>query len=337
MNKNDQVTRILKIINLLENSVTGVSLKQVADYLNGYQIKVSERTLRRDFDAIESCHFPIEKITVNDEIKWKLNFITKITSKISFNYQDLIALFIAKESLSVFNGSPIIYSINNLFDKIENVLGKNIKIELQNLKKYIEFKPNSTWQSGVSQEILDTLHSATSEGHVLKFLYKSNSGDSKNKISERKVGPETIYFADSSIYLIGKDLNDQKIKFFSIARIIEAEMTEEIYESSDFDIDKFVNDNFGVLAIGQPENVKVFISDPIANYIAERRWHPSQTLTRVENGVILQMNVRINDEFVRWILGLGKWATVESPNSLISEVRLNIIEMEKKYQIKKAI
>lgn len=331
MPRNDQVTRILKTISLIENSSHGVSLKQILDNLESLNMTASERTVRRDLDAIEGAHFPLTKVTVDNETRWKIEPIARVNKAVNFNYQDLITLFIAKESLQTFKSSPLFQSINSLFDKIENALGQNVKLEMKELQKYIEYKPMMTWHTGISQEVLDTIHQAAAEGHVLKIQYKSNSGEFKNQIVERTVGPETIYFADSSVYLIGKDLNKNQYRFYAISRITNVEMSEEAYDSHDFNIDDFVKNNFGVLGSGELEDVILFIEDPLAAYVSERKWHESQVNIRKTGGIEMHFKVKVNDEFARWVLSLGASATVKQSETLKEHLRQHLEMLLSKY------
>jgi predicted DNA-binding transcriptional regulator YafY len=78
----------------------------------------------------------------------------------------------------------------------------------------------------------------------------------------------------------------------------------------------YIKDGLGVLTVGEVKDVEVFIEEPIASYVSERRWHESQQITRVERGIHFKLRVRVNDELARWVLGLGPSAMVVSPTEL---------------------
>ncbi|MBK7962452.1 MAG: WYL domain-containing protein [Bdellovibrionales bacterium] len=90
--------------------------------------------------------------------------------------------------------------------------------ELKNLSGYVTYKAQSTWQTGVSQETLDTVYRACWDSVVLEVEYKAKSGDNIDKIKKRRLGPETLYFANGGAYLIALDLTDKKIKTYSLSQ-----------------------------------------------------------------------------------------------------------------------
>ena len=58
-----------------------------------------------------------------------------------------------------------------------------------------------------------------------------------------------------------------------------------------------------------------------ADYIREKRWHPSQTLRELKDGgVELRLKLSSLGEIQRWILGWGGSAVVIAPPELIASV-----------------
>ena len=122
---------------------------------------------------------------------------------------------------------------------------------------------------------------------------------------------------------------------YSLARIVEAQLTTEPYESDGLSVKDFFQDSLGVLCVGQIEQVILQIKDPIAAYVSERRWHDSQIIRRTEDGIILSMKVKMNDELVRWVLGLGLSAQVIAPVALQRLVYESAKEIARAYESKK--
>ncbi|MBC7458062.1 MAG: WYL domain-containing protein, partial [Bdellovibrionaceae bacterium] len=319
MARNDTVTRILKVIHLLEVNPQGLTIKEIKAKLDDLKFVSSERTIYRDLEAIQMIQLPLVKNENSDQPRWKLESIATVNQKIQFSYQELIALFLSKESMNAFVGSPIYVVIDSFFSRIEKVLGLAAQKEMSKIQTYLGFKSKASWQSSVNQEIIDTIYDACAEGHQLELTYKAKSGDNKDKVSVRNLGPEGLYFADAGAYLIGKDLEKNEFRTFSLNRIIEVKLLETAYDS-ELDLKTYLKTSIGLLNSGLVKPVEIMITDPIASYVSERRWHDSQTVTRVADGIILRLNVSINDELVRWILGLGQSAIVNSPVELITMI-----------------
>ena len=73
---------------------------------------------------------------------------------------------------------------------------------------------------------------------------------------------------------------------------------------------------FGSLNMGEVHEVELFIREPMASFVEERRLHSSQRTVRKEDGITLVMQVRLNDELTRWILSLGGSVQVIRPDLL---------------------
>jgi predicted DNA-binding transcriptional regulator YafY len=316
MARNDTVTRILKVIHYLEVQPQGLGVREIHSKLSNDGFEISERTIYRDLEAIESIHLPLTKTGQGLESRWKLESVASINQKIHFSYHELIALFLAKESLTQFKNSPLFGPINNLFSSIEKALGPGAHKDLSNLQNYMGYRSRATWQSGISQEVLDTIYDACAEGQVLKVTYRSKSGQFVDQTVERRLGPEGMYFADSGAYLIARDLEKNEHRTYALNRVIEAVLTEESYESSGFSMKEYVKDSIGAFQSGEVKLIEVEIQDPIAAYVSERRWHESQILTRTPNGIVLKMQVRLNEELARWILSLGPAVQKVEPSEL---------------------
>ncbi len=332
MARNEQVTRVITVIQLLEANPRGFSVRELHERLEQSGISCSPRTIYRDLAAIEAAYFPVTREGTGDEARWKLNSIATVTPSIQFSYRELMALFIARHSLESMKGSPVFDAIESFFLRIEKVLGTRVQEGLKEFDSYLGFKSRPSWQSGVSQEVLDTIHQACAEGHVLEIGYRSVSGESKGEYKTRKVGPETIYFIDSGAYLIAKDLQSGVFKTYSLARVSSAVLLEDVYDRHGKAADEIMKDGFGVFSQGDTEEVIIEISEPIASYVAERRWHDSQSVTRNAGGITLRMQVKVNDELVRWVLGLGPSVTVIKSEQLKQLIGTSAEEILRKYR-----
>lgn len=332
MERNKQVIRILKIIHYLELNPHGLTVDEIKKKLESEQIKIAPRTIYRDFEAIETLHLPIENDGDKNVGRWKLNRMTQIANKVNVSYQELFALFVARGSLRTFQGSPIFDALESFFDKLEKTMGPQAQQAFSEFISFVNFKPNSAWHTKVSQEILDTLHSGCAEGQVLEIEYQSVHGENAGKTKTRKVGPEYLLFNEAGAYLVAKDLIQGDVKTYALPRIRSAILTEDHYEATITDGQKSLKDNFGILSVGSVQEVEILIQEPIASFVAERRWHESQRVIRVAGGIKLKLEVRINEELARWILSLGPAARVESPPALIAKMQELSEEIFKQYK-----
>lgn len=330
--RNVQVARILKIIHILEINPQGFTVAELTSKIQGYGYNEQERTIRRDLEAVDEI-FPLitKEIEGQREKRYKLDSVAQISKNVSFSVEELIALYLSKEVMGAFKSSPLFQHINSFYEKLEKVLGSKAASYLGEMKEKVFYSPMASWQSSIPQEIFDTVYRACEEGHVVEVYYNSLSKSPAGNSSHRKLGPEGVYFGNGGAYLIAQDLGDGEIKFFSFARIREAKWTEEEYESKKVDITALIDSGIGVLQIGEIDDIEIQIKDPIASYVAERRWHKTQKIIRHQEGVTISMTVKVNDELARWVLSLGTHASVIKPEKLRSRVAQISAEIAKAY------
>ena len=311
--RNKQVARILRIIQLLSGNRSGYSIKEIGQKLKDEGFKCEERTIYRDIEAIERVHFPI---VIEDQI-YKLKEGAKTNLSVDFTYPELLALFIARKSLDSLAESPIKEPLDSMFNKIESAFGKGIVELAEELNPFFNFHISPKWGAQVPSEVMSTIEKGCYEGQALKLEYRAPStGEAGWGYVDLKVGPEYVVFTHDGAYLYAKRLDTNEFKLYAFPRIRSVILLEEAYEPELQGEEKIHKDSFGVLTSGEVSEVKLEITEPIASYVAERKWHSSQQVVRTEKGITLGLEVRLNDELARWILGLGPAATVVEPKEL---------------------
>lgn len=339
-NRNSQVVRILNTIKILERNPQGISAEDIHQSLEELGLKVALRTTYRDLDAIAAAHFPLEKKVNDDDGKhlWHFNAIATVGGKIQISYEEIVALVISKEQLAPLKGTSFYKDIQSFFDKVEKLLGPKVQSELQSLRSTYAMAPTPAWATGIPQEVLDVVHNACVESQTIIIEYRSINDAAAGRTSQRKVGPIGLYLVASNIYLIAKDLTDGVVKKFALSRIRSAQWTEEPFENDGrFAAEQQFKDDFGVLSTGEVTDVTIHIREPIASYVAERRWHASQRVIRKDDlSIDFSLKVRANQELSRWILSLGPAAEVLNPTSLREEVAQLSREIAGKYGNKKS-
>src|SRR5690606_5456119 len=104
--RNDQISRIYKILQILEDSSRGYSVDQLSEKLDSYGVQVSKRTVYRDLELLQKAGFPL---SVNQEIpslsSWSLEKTPQFISPLVLSYRELFVL-----------GLCVLQSQNTAFD-----------------------------------------------------------------------------------------------------------------------------------------------------------------------------------------------------------------------------
>ena len=319
--RNSQISRIYRILNLLEGAPQGLSILDLWKRINDRGEEIGKRTIYRDVEALEAAGFPLlQTEDVGDEAgrRWSLDRSNQFTKNVVLSAPELLALYLSREALTPLRETPFFRDIQSVFQKIEAKLGPAHREHLDELSSEIHFQPAPAWGLGVSPDVFETLRAACSERQCLRIEYSSvNSGDRRMRI----VGPHYIYFSYSAIYLIAEDMETHTIKTFSIPRVHSAEMLEEAYEGAVSDPAGLFEHSFGIYRGTEPVSVKLEFAREVASFIKERRWHASQRVVSKQGGRIeVSLEVALTPEFTQWVLSFGAHVRVVTPLELQSQI-----------------
>jgi len=351
MSRNDQVIRIYRVQQVLNAHPRGLTVRQIHDIIQtDYQEEVSERTSRRDLEALEFAGFPIEHEEVLQDsaghedvigqkvTRYKFQNTIQVGKSLVLTPSELMALFFSQGALSPLKGTRLFGELQSMFAKVALLIPERGRKLLEEISGEIHFEPGPRWALNVDPDVLETVRSACAEGQYLKLVYQS--ANSNGAITERRVGPHFLYFAKGSLYLVAKDEQDQAIKVFALPRVMTAEMTADPYEAPALDPEKYFAASFGVYQADQTKVISLRVAAPLAFYVKERRWHNSQQIvSNADGSITLKLEAGITPELVQWVLGLGLHAEVVEPPELREEVRKNAQSIVAKYagdKLKKA-
>lgn len=162
------------------------------------------------------------------------------------------------------------------------------------------------------------LEQAIVEHRKIQMTYVSAHRD--NALTERTVAPYRLMPYERSLQLIGHDDLRHTIRMFKVDRIQHCEITRESFvEPSDFDVDRYLGDTWGVLR-GEGstvEDVVLRFSARAAAWVRDEQRHSSQRIAVLDDGGIeMRFHCVITNELMRWVLSFGTEVGVREPVTL---------------------
>lgn len=314
--RNNQVVRIYQVLSILDGSRQGLTAKEIHSKLADDGIAVEQRTVYRDLEALQAAGFPLEVKGIDDNggERWHVNKTTMVTQSLAFDSKELLALFLARNMLTPLRDTPFYADLRTAFAKIESKVPSAGRNHLSELADELKFEAGTKWSLDLNPDVMDTVRSACAERQILKIQYDSQSSGSN---SERRLGPHFLYFARGSLYLVAEDLADNKIKTWSLPRILDAEMLDEDYSAEAIDPEKHFESSFGIYRADKAEKIRIEIHHPMSAFVRERGWHHTQRIVNRKNNIIeVQFEVGVTPELVNWIMGFGAAAIVLEPSHL---------------------
>ncbi|MBI4402892.1 MAG: WYL domain-containing transcriptional regulator [Deltaproteobacteria bacterium] len=320
--RNAQVARAFAILQVLDASPQGFTVKELMDRVTSRGHEAKQRTIYRDLELLCQAGFPLScepNATDSNASRWKLDSWTRVTEHFILTAPELFALYLARGTLTPLRDTPFFSDLEAVFCKIENCLGTKSSAYLNELASELQFEPGPRWGLGIDPIQLETVRACCAERQVLKVFYSSAHNDQKRV---RRLGPHFLYFARGSLYLVAEDLDEKAIKVYAVPRMAQAEMLEEQYSGDPVNPEDYFCGVFGVFRNNEPPiEIKIHFSPKIAPFVKERRWHSSQRIVSKGAGSILfSVEVAITPELVQWVLGFGAEAKVISPEQLVKKV-----------------
>ncbi|GBR77457.1 protein containing WYL domain [Candidatus Termititenax dinenymphae] len=100
----------------------------------------------------------------------------------------------------------------------------------------------------------------------------------------------------------------------------------------DFDYEQYLGKAWGIIK-GKKTKVVLDFDQSQAVFLKEKQWHPSQKLSKPQNGKIrMTLTVDGIDEILWWILSYGSRVKVVEPRSLAEQVKNELMTSLNKYK-----
>jgi predicted DNA-binding transcriptional regulator YafY len=295
-------------------------IEKVSDALYEYEgisSGISKRTIQGDIQLMRSdklgYNAPI--IIVEKRFYTYADASYSIT-KMPINNADLEKM---KEIVSVLkhmNGFSYFDEMSDMIAKLENNLNKSTR----KTGNHIQFESNQLLKG---LEHITPLYKSILNKTSLLIEYKSFKAE---KSQQNIYFPYLLKEYRNRWFLIAKARRGRVLLTMALDRIIEfREIPDEPYIDYDgVNFDRYYDDLIGVTKSEKDRPCKVILHLDAENapYILTKPMHASQkVLNQDENGVLVRLDVVLNFELEREILGFGEHVKVMSPRILASRIK----------------
>jgi predicted DNA-binding transcriptional regulator YafY len=229
--------------------------------------------------------------------------------------------------LKQFNGFNYFDEMSEMIAKLENNLYKSTHSH----GNFIQFENNRQLKG---LEHINPLYQAILNKRVLQIGYKPFKA---RESSKQIIYPYLLKEYRNRWFLIGKKKMREDLLTMALDRVVEfEEVPEETfipYKGVDFD--RYFDDLIGVTKTGKDRAHKVIlqIDKKNAPYVLTKPIHHSQTvLNETPDGIIIRLDVVLNFELERELLGFGECLKVLAPGILVSRISKRLEKTLNSYQ-----
>ena len=327
MERHSEIVRQWRLLLALEGKSRGLTLSEAqAEAGDG----VSDRTIRRDFEALTQAGFPIETAKRDGKTTFQLNRdVFKGVAAAGFSLSELCALYLSRTVLTAVTGGPFRDSLSSAFDKLYDALPPSMWKFIESLPDALGAKEHSSRpHDAASQKSIDALMSAILSRRRVRLRYHSFSSQ---QIKDYIVEPYRLAYAQGGLYLQAYVPDYSDMRTFAVQRIEQAVALEESFSPvEDSPADVFPH-SIGAFS-GTPESVVIEFTAAEAPYVRERQFHASQQIKDLPGGRIqLTMNVVIDWELQAWVMGFGPAARVIQPDAFAKRIIESLEEARATY------
>jgi proteasome accessory factor B len=255
-----------------------------------------------------------------DDRRWGYFYTQEVTAfpSLQITEGELFALLVAEKAVQQYRGTNFERPLLSALKKMADALPETVSLHLADWDQTISFRTSA--EPILNLEVFDALAKACARRQQLELAYRKPG---RAETERRVVDPYHLANINGEWYLFAFDHLRHDLRTFVPARIQSVRPTGHRFtRPRGFSLDQHLRGSFGVHSAEGRFEVVLRFTPAVADYIREKRWHPSQILRNLEDaGVELRLKLSSLVEIRRWILGWGGAATVVQPPELAAAVR----------------
>lgn len=307
------------------------TLEDLIEHLNAKMDKpVSKRTVQLDLQEMrysQALNFNAPIIYNKKEHTYEYSDLNYSISNLPVSADELHGLDFAISILDQFKHLPAIKEFEEAIRKIASTvkLNKDARGESDHIQLDKPFIIKGI-------EFVEPILKAISERRVLKFTYQKHGSD---VVSQNLLEPYLIRESKNYWYVIGNGISkkDHKVLTFALDRIVDLQVTNDVFSDEKIDRKNFYNNVLGVsIAEGKPEKVVLSFLPMQGKYIKTMPIHASQKIMKDTNTELrVSLELVINTELKMQLLSYGANVKVIQPKTLVEELKQTAKAMVKAY------
>ncbi len=319
--KYPMISRLIELSRILRKS-SYHSLPQLSR-----QLQVSERTVKRDIRLLRSdYHAPLAYDRSKDGYYLTRDWQFSLSG---FTDGELLILIMAAVMLKQYKGTPLEQSLISIQEKIQHLFTDSISFSFEELEMMITA---NTCPVEMKTDIKDTFQcvfQAITKKKTLSIEYYSMHSD---ETTRREVDPYHLYHYQGVWYFCGYCHKHREIRDFALDRVQHCTMLQKSFRLRDsFDPKTYLRQALRIFK-GEVETAEIEFDADHSRWICERIWHPTQVLTKYEDGRCSLEITAHPLEIKQWVLSHGIHAELRSPDWLRQEIRRELDQSHKRYR-----
>lgn len=309
LNKSQKFVRILEALQEPGGS-------NVYDLMTRFGL--DDRTMRRYISDLRDLGLPLESEGRGpDRRLWMAASYRR--QRVQVSLLEMISLKFGRSAFRFLEGTGFAEDMDEALEAFTTLGGAAVATAGDIDRKFIAV-PEHRKDHTRDADLIDEVLSAVVYQNPATAFYAKVGGTTRRYDLE----PLTLAIYKQGLYLFARDTDAEgRIKTFAIDRFRSFKRSRGVHFEypEDYDPVHLFDNAFGIIG-GEPQDISLRFHRRVAPYIRERIWHPSQTVSVLDDGSVrLTMSVGVAAELVSWVLSFGPDVYVESPDALSERIR----------------
>lgn len=316
---------LLKIFMEETDAGHGLSMPDIIDLLEGYQVSAERKSLYDDINMLNDFGYDIQGEKVGK------SFVYYMASR-DFELPELKLLVDAVQSSKFITQNKS----NSLIKKLESLSSVYEGKELHR-QVYVANRTKTANESIFYN--VDYIQTAIADNKKITFKYfqwnakkeQELRHDGKNYV----ISPWALTWDDENYYLVGYDADEQKIKHYRVDKMLKISVLDEKREGKDlfkqFDMAVYSKKVFGMYG-GVEETVSLLCDNSMAGVIIDRFGKDVPIREHDADHFVARVNVAVSPQFLGWVCSLGGQVVIQSPQNVVDQMKAELSKQLKMYK-----
>ena len=324
----NQKQKILVLLDLFKSKTDeehGVTTSDIIDYLAEHGIKAERKTVYADLNTLKEYGYEISKEKKDG------NYYYTLLDR-DFQLPELKLLVDAVQASKFISAKKS----SELIKKIENLASVYQAKQLQR-QVFVSNRIKTNYENVYYN--VDELNLAINENRKIKFDYYewnlSKEMVLRKNGHKNDISPWSLAWDDENYYLVAFDGNSGIIKHYRVDKMRKIEILAEARdgreEFEEFDAAKYAKKVFGMFT-GDEQRVKIQFANKLIGVVIDRFGQDIMIIPKGVDQFVVNVNVKVSNMFLGWIIGLGDGAKILEPESVVDEVKQITERLKEQYK-----
>lgn len=315
---------LAKIFMSMTDEEHGLTLSEIVDNLNSYDIAADRKTLYQDFEQLK--YFGLDIISGKEG----KNYCYRLASR-DFELPELKLLVDCVQSAKFISESKS----NELIKKLESLTSV---YEAKQLHRNVYISGRVKTMNESVYYNIDIIQTAMIDGVQIRFQYFQWNINKEPELRHDgawyQISPWGLTWDDENYYLFGYDTADGIIKHYRVDKMLHISATDQKREGQQaFDesnVPRYSKKLFGMYS-GEQEKVTLLCENCMVGTIIDRFGKDVMIIKEDENHFKVNIDVAISKHFLAWIIALGSGVKIIAPTKLIEKMKEEVTRLSEQY------